>query len=95
VPTAVVGKPTDEPITSPSQGGSVPKSKNQNSDHGASRTTEEQTMRVPARILHELLEWTGNMVMARNQLLNEYDFRNSNAFRTLSQAITGCSRNRD
>jgi two-component system chemotaxis sensor kinase CheA len=52
-------------------------------------SNDEQTMRVPARILHELLEWTGNMVMARNQLLNEYDFRDSNAFRTLSQAITG------
>lgn len=55
----------------------------------ATRASDEQTMRVPARILHELLEWTGNMVMARNQLLNEYDFRDSNAFRTLSQAITG------
>jgi two-component system, chemotaxis family, sensor kinase CheA len=53
------------------------------------RPVDEPTMRVPARILHELLEWTGNMVMARNQLLNEYDFRESNAFRTLSQAITG------
>lgn len=53
------------------------------------RAADEPTMRVPARILHELLEWTGNMVMARNQLLNEYDFRESNAFRTLSQAITG------
>lgn len=57
--------------------------------NASSRSTAEQTMRVPARILHELLEWTGNMVMARNQLLNEYDFRDSNAFRTLSQAITG------
>lgn len=55
----------------------------------SNRSEAEQSMRVPARILHELLEWTGNMVMARNQLLNEYDFRDSNAFRTLSQAITG------
>lgn len=49
----------------------------------------EQTMRVPVRILHELLEWTGNMVMARNQLMNEFDFSGSTAFHTLSQAITG------
>lgn len=49
----------------------------------------DQTMRVPVRILHELLEWTGNMVMARNQLMNEFDFAGSTAFHTLSQAITG------
>lgn len=52
-------------------------------------STADQTMRVPVHILHELLEWTGTMVMARNQLMNEYNFNNSTAFRTLSQAISG------
>lgn len=46
-------------------------------------------MRVPVRILQELLKWTGNMVMARNQLMHEFDFSGSTAFHTLSQAITG------
>jgi len=49
----------------------------------------DQTMRVPVRILHELLEWTGNMVMARNQLMKEFNFASSTAFQTLSQAISG------
>lgn len=49
----------------------------------------DQTMRVPVRILEELLRWTGNMVMARDQLMNEFDFSGSSAFHTLSQAITG------
>jgi two-component system, chemotaxis family, sensor kinase CheA len=55
----------------------------------AAAAKDDQTMRVPVRILHELLEWTGNMVMARNQLMNEFDFAGSTAFHTLSQAITG------
>lgn len=46
-------------------------------------------MRVPVHILHKLLEWTGTMVMARNQLMNEFDFTGNTAFRTLSYAITG------
>jgi|GEM_PF-689384 len=49
----------------------------------------EQSMRVPVHILHKLLEWTGTMVMARNQLMNEFDFNGSTAFRTLSQSISG------
>ncbi len=49
----------------------------------------EQFMRVPVHILHKLLEWTGTMVMARNQLMNEFNFSGNTAFRTLSQAITG------
>jgi two-component system, chemotaxis family, sensor kinase CheA len=78
------------PESAKSKSAPPPKAKSAGTETAAqTRVVEEQTMRVPARILHELLEWTGNMVMARNQLLNEYDFRNSNAFRTLSQAITG------
>jgi len=53
------------------------------------KTTSDQTMRVPVHILHELLEWTGTMVMARNQLMNEFNFTGNTAFRTLSQAISG------
>ncbi|MCC6508743.1 MAG: chemotaxis protein CheW [Pirellulaceae bacterium] len=49
----------------------------------------DQSMRVPVHILHKLLEWTGTMVMARNQLMNEFDFNGNTAFRTLSQAISG------
>jgi two-component system, chemotaxis family, sensor kinase CheA len=89
IPAAPLSASKELPVDASSQGGSAHKSKGQRLEQGNARTADEQTMRVPARILHELLEWTGNMVMARNQLLNEYDFRNSNAFRTLSQAITG------
>ncbi|MCU0711751.1 MAG: Hpt domain-containing protein [Pirellula sp.] len=49
----------------------------------------DQSMRVPVHILNKLLEWTGTMVMARNQLMNEFDFRGNAAFRTLSQSISG------
>ncbi len=55
----------------------------------ASPAVAEQTMRVPVTILHKLLELTGTMVMARNQLMNEFDFSASTAFRTLSQSISG------
>lgn len=53
------------------------------------KQTADQSMRVPVHILNKLLEWTGTMVMARNQLMNEFDFRGNAAFRTLSQSITG------
>jgi len=53
------------------------------------KTNSDQTMRVPVHILHDLLEWTGTMVMARNQLMNEFNFTGNTAFRTLSQAISG------
>ncbi len=56
---------------------------------GDTKGAPEATMRVPVHILHELLEWTGTMVMARNQLMNEFNFSGSAAFRTLSQAISG------
>lgn len=55
----------------------------------AAKPTADQSMRVPVQILHKLLEWTGTMVMARNQLMNEFDFGGSTAFRTLSQSISG------
>lgn len=46
-----------------------------------------QMMKVNSRFLDELLRLTGNMVMARNQLLTRYDFSEDAAFVTLSQAI--------
>ena len=55
----------------------------------AIKASADQSMRVPVHILHKLLEWTGTMVMARNQLMNEYEFNGNTAFRTLSQAISG------
>jgi two-component system, chemotaxis family, sensor kinase CheA len=67
----------------------APKVAKETANAATSAASADQTMRVPVRILHELLEWTGNMVMARNQLMNEYDFAGSTAFHTLSQAITG------
>ena len=59
------------------------------SDSKGEAKAAEQSMRVPVHILHKLLEWTGTMVMARNQLMNEFDFTGNTAFRTLSYAITG------
>lgn len=59
------------------------------SESKADAKATEQSMRVPVHILHKLLEWTGTMVMARNQLMNEFDFSGNIAFRTLSYAITG------
>jgi two-component system, chemotaxis family, sensor kinase CheA len=55
----------------------------------ADKNAADQSMRVPVHILNKLLEWTGTMVMARNQLMNEFDFRGNAAFRTLSQCISG------
>ncbi len=59
------------------------------SDAKPDAKSAEQSMRVPVHILHKLLEWTGTMVMARNQLMSEFDFSGNVAFRTLSHAITG------
>jgi two-component system chemotaxis sensor kinase CheA len=85
-------KPTAPPTPPPENASSSPvKSENKantvkpNTDKHAA----DQSMRVPVHILNKLLEWTGTMVMARNQLMNEYDFRGNAAFRTLSQSISG------
>ena len=45
-------------------------------------------MRVRVRFLDDLLQLTGNMVMARNQLLSKYNFAHDPAFLTLSQCVT-------
>ena len=84
-----------KPSTSPTPPQDKPSSppKNENKASSAKPTTDkqaaDQSMRVPVHILNKLLEWTGTMVMARNQLMNEYDFRGNAAFRTLSQSISG------
>lgn len=46
------------------------------------------TVRVSTRFLDDLLEFTGNMVMARNQLLSRYQFQDDISFATLSRCIT-------
>ncbi|WP_437230976.1 hybrid sensor histidine kinase/response regulator [Planctomicrobium sp. SH661] len=50
--------------------------------------SEERYMRVKVGFLDELLQLTGNMVMARNQLLTKYDFPDDPSFLTLSQCVT-------
>ncbi|MCY2982496.1 MAG: Hpt domain-containing protein [Planctomycetota bacterium] len=90
-------QPIDSPKTIPAELASIPSrpgTDKPNQDKAlaskeAAKAAAEQSMRVPVHILHKLLEWTGTMVMARNQLMNEFDFRGSTAFRTLSQSITG------
>jgi two-component system, chemotaxis family, sensor kinase CheA len=72
------GKPNQEKASAP-----------KDAAKDVAKAAAEQSMRVPVHILHKLLEWTGTMVMARNQLMNEFDFRGSTAFRTLSQSISG------
>lgn len=54
---------------------------------------ETQMIKINAHLLDELLRFTGNMVMSRNQLLTQYDFTDNPAFSTLSQAITEVHRN--
>ena len=54
---------------------------------------EAQMIKINAHLLDELLRFTGNMVMSRNQLLTQYDFSDNPAFSTLSQAITEVHRN--
>jgi len=49
---------------------------------------EDKLMRVRVKFLDDLLQLTGNMVMARNQLLAKYDFAADPAFVTLSQCVT-------
>jgi two-component system, chemotaxis family, sensor kinase CheA len=50
--------------------------------------SEEKQMRVRVKFLDDLLQLTGNMVMARNQLLSKYSFTDDPAFVTLSQCVT-------
>ncbi len=85
-PSSTVSEKSAEQTKPPAASSS---SKASDASQGSAKGNAEQTMRVPVHILHDLLEWTGTMVMARNQLMNEFNFSNSTAFRTLSQAITG------
>ena len=91
-------KPTEPKVSAANAATAAPKVEAKKSPDAAqvpatpaanTKTTSDQTMRVPVHILHELLEWTGTMVMARNQLMNEFNFTGNTAFRTLSQAISG------
>lgn len=51
-------------------------------------SADEKLMRVRVKFLDDLLQLTGNMVMARNQLLSKYNFADDPAFLTLSQCVT-------
>ena len=94
-PTAIVApiakpSPTVEPSEATPSGSQAAADPGKgNGSKADSSKSAEQSMRVPVHILHKLLEWTGTMVMARNQLMNEYEFNGNSAFRTLSQAISG------
>ncbi|XZE34410.1 hybrid sensor histidine kinase/response regulator [Pirellulaceae bacterium SH501] len=86
---AAVATPTSPDLKKPTkeESGADP-------DHNAkpaagAKANADQSMRISVAVLNELLEWTGTMVMARNQLLNQFDFHGNIAFRTLSQAISG------
>ncbi len=72
-----------------------PSQKNSNKNNGSNGTgkDEAQMIKINARLLDELLRFTGNMVMSRNQLLTKYDFSDDPAFSTLSQAITEVHKN--
>ena len=49
---------------------------------------DDKMMRVRVKFLDDLLQLTGNMVMARNQLLARNGFADDPAFVTLSQCVT-------
>lgn len=55
---------------------------------GIEPDVDQKLMRVRVKFLDELLQLTGNMVMARNQLLSKYNFADDPAFVTLSQCVT-------
>lgn len=54
----------------------------------SSAKVSESSIRVNARFLDDLLEATGNMVMARNQMLSRYNFQDDISFAVLSRCIT-------
>ena len=54
----------------------------------ANTSNQDSTIRVSSKFLDELLTFTGNMVMARNQLLTRYNFQGDQSFATLSRSIT-------
>lgn len=86
----------------PASSSNGPASTTSNHDHGAGSamdpphaeardaeiSAEEKLMRVRVKLLDDLLQLTGNMVMARNQLLSKYNFADDPAFVTLSQCVT-------
>lgn len=89
---------TQKPLTTSqsaavAESGSPPRTTSQanivaQSRPGASDSDQNATVRVSARFLDELLAFTGNMVMARNQLLTRYNFQGDQSFATLSRSIT-------
>ena len=88
-PARVVPPANKGEVLAPAAKAAPDAKKPDNANSANKSATNDQTMRVPVHILHDLLEWTGTMVMARNQLMNEFNFNGNTAFRTLSQAISG------
>lgn len=84
--------PAGEPVA-PAK--SIPAGANGVTENGHDKAApdEGQMMKINVRLLDELLRFTGNMVMSRNQLLTRYNFADDQAFATLSQAITEVHRN--
>jgi len=58
------------------------------STNTASSRVSDPTMRVPASVLNHLLQITGGMVMARNQLLNTTDQLDNSSLERLSRLIS-------
>ena len=81
-PAATSAKPT----------ATSPKADKSNSGSTA-RSEGASTVKVDAQFLDDLLTFTGNMVMARNQLLTAFsEFQDDLAFATLSRCITDVHR---
>ncbi len=78
------------PVKSPVKAGVV---SDEDKKKKAGNKEESQMIKINAHLLDELLRFTGNMVMSRNQLLTRYDFSDDPAFSTLSQAITEVHKN--
>jgi two-component system, chemotaxis family, sensor kinase CheA len=83
MPPVVVAAPPPRPLPPPPPPPLPPMEK-----AAAEPAGDDTMMRVRVRFLDELLQLTGNMVMARNQLLSNYNFADDPAFATLSQCVT-------
>ncbi|TVR14058.1 MAG: hypothetical protein EA401_05385 [Planctomycetota bacterium] len=93
IPSPLAASPAkDVPVegssaSSPPQAKPTPQS-SPTSANGAGSGAAEASIRVNARFLDDLLEATGNMVMARNQMLSRYNFQDDVSFAVLSRCIT-------
>ncbi|TVR44442.1 MAG: response regulator [Planctomycetota bacterium] len=84
----VAPSPPVKSISSPPPAPPSSQAKEKKSSGGHAAASEGSSMRVSTRLLDELLEATGNMVMARNQMLSRYNFQEDISFAVLSRCIT-------